>query len=302
MRHKPAHVRDHEPPLPAMFAGDGGAVLPVSAPDDIISPDEREIAALLPDGLRVVIEGTSTSRLLLIAAGLLVTLVLGVRWTQGMYHPGEEILFVGGPCAVLAWLAHRNLLRRRREFRLVDVGITVEVWPLAGGEPRVTHVPWAEIADYTVFVDNEKAHLRVVSARGYTLTLEDRPPRLSTRELIRRFVEQADCHPRAAEPTPRRKGAPLPDVTGEQPPILAGCLTLFALVVLVVLSSAVETALDLSFAQEMTGLAALGMIALAVHLWWTLEDFDVAATDRDSRRLIARLRRWLRRVLGIRVT
>ena len=299
MRPKDTRLYDREP-LPAMLAGDGAAAAPASTA--FVAPREREIAALLPNDLRVVIEGTSTSRLLFIAAGLLATLVLGVRWTQGMYAPGEEVIFVGVPCAVLAWLAHRNLLRRRREFRLVEGGITVEVWPLAGGAPRVTHVPWTEIADYIVSVDYEKAYLRVVSAQGYTLTLDDRPPRLSTRELIRRFVEQADRHPRAAEPKPRRKGMPLPDVTGERPPILAGCLTFFALVILVVVNSAVEEFLEPSAAEEMAGLAVLGAILLGVHLWFTLDDPESVRNDAESKALMARLRRWLRRVLRIRVS
>jgi hypothetical protein len=289
-------LRDREP-LPAMLVG-GDAAAP-AAPAALVAPQERDIAALLPDDLRVVIEGSSTSRLLLIAAGLLGGLVLELYWMGGMYNLEGQVLLIGGPWAFVAWLLHRDLVRRRREFRLTESGITVEVSPLVPGEPRVTHIPWAEIADYTVSVDYEKAYLRVVSALGFTLTLEDRPPRLSTRELIRRFVEQADRHPRAAEPQPRREGWPLPDVTGERPPILAGCLIVFALILV---SSAVETILEPSFAQEMAGIAVLSVIGLGVHLWWTLDDFDVAVADRDSRRLVARLRRWLRRVLDVRVS
>jgi hypothetical protein len=229
-------------------------------------------------------------------------LVLGVRWTEGMYRPGEEVLFVGVPCAVLAWLAHRNLLRRRREFRLTDSGITVEVSPFVVGEPRVTRVPWWELADYTVAVDYEKAFLRVVSGRGYTLTLEDRPPRLSTRELIRRFVEQADRRPRAAEPKPAGGESRSPDVTGERPPILAGCLTLFAVLALVITDSAIEELLDPSAAQQLVGLATVGALALGWHLWVTLDDPESARNDRESKKLMARLRRWLRRVLDVRVS
>ncbi|HEX2081676.1 MAG TPA: hypothetical protein VHG08_28490 [Longimicrobium sp.] len=296
MRRKHAQVRDQEP-LPAMLAGDDGTAPP--APAALVSPQEREIAALLPDDLRVVIEGSSTTRLLLIAAGLLGGLTLELYAMGGMYNLEGQVLLIGGPWAFVAWLIHRDLVRRRREFRLADGGITVEVRPLAGGPPRVTHIRWTEIADYTVSVDYEKAYLRVVSAGGYTLTLDDRPPRLSTRELIRRFVEQADRHPRAAEPKPRRKGVPLPDVTGERPPILAGCLTVFAFIMV---SSAVETFLEPSFAQEMAGIAVLSAILLGVHMWWTLDDSDVAVADRDARSLIARLRRWLRRVLRVRVS
>lgn len=47
--------------------------------------------------------------------------------------------------------------------------------------------------------------------------------------------------------------------------------------------------------------AAFAGIALAVWLWLTLTDDDVAYRDRTSRKLIARLRRWLRKVLRVRV-
>jgi hypothetical protein len=290
MRPEDTQLRASEP-LPPKLAGSAAP-----APAALISSQEREIAALLPADLRVVVEGTSTSRLLLFAVGILGGLALELSATGGMYNLEGQVLLIGGPWAFVAWLVHRDLVRRRREFRLVEGGIAVEVSPLVVGEPGVTHIPWAEIADYTVSVDYEKAYLRVVSARGYTLTLDDRPPRLSTRELIRRFVEQADRYPRAAEPKPRRNGVPLPDVTGERPPILVGCLTIAALILV---NSTVEAFLEPSFAQEMTGVAVLVAMGLAVYLWWTLDDSDVAGADRDSRRLIARLRRWLRRVLGI---
>jgi hypothetical protein len=299
MRRKPAEVRDHEP-LPAMLAGDGDAM-----PGVLVPPRESEVAALLPDDLRVVIDGTSIGGLLLIGGGLLAALaagVYGLEWMDPDPHLSlwlSDYTFLAAGIGVLAWLAKRDLVRPRREFCLVDDGIAVTVWPLAGGTPRVKHVRSNEIADYTVYVDHDRAYLRVVSARGYTLTLDERPPSLAARELIRRFVEQAERHPRAAEPQPRRAGAPLPDVTGEREPVYGGLLAVGAFVVV---SSVAETFLDLSFAQEAGGFAALGVAALGLYLWWTLDDSDVALADRGSRRLVARLRRWLRRVLGIRVT
>ena len=59
---------------------------------------------------------------------------------------------------------------------------------------------------------------------------------------------------------------------------------------------------DMSSTQHAMAWVALGVIVTGLYLWNTLDDDDVAAADRDSRRLVARLRRWLRRVLGIRVT
>lgn len=277
-----------------MFVGDELA--------ESLPAQTQETAAVLPDDLRVVIEATSASRLLLIAVGLLVALVLGVLGVKWIFPDDgarvTDYAFVATGVGVLAWLLNRDLVRRRREFRLLDGGITVEVQPVTAGPPRTAHIPWTEIADYTVLEDPEEAFLHVVSVRGYTLTLKDRPPRSSTRELIRRFVEQASRYPRAVEARARAEGSRLPDVTGERAPALGGCATVFALVIL---SAATETILDPSFAQEITAFAALGVIAFGVHLWWTLDDFDVAVEDRDSRHLIARLRRWLRRVLNIRV-
>lgn len=302
MRRTHAPARDHEP-LPAMLVGDGEGSSPAPGSPAIVAPHEHQTAALLPDDLCVAIEGTSAATLRLLAAALLVALVLGAyttEWITPDPHPNLRLgnyAFVAVVCGALGWLVHRDLVRPRKEFRLVRDGIVAEVWPLAGSTPRITHVPWTEIADYTVSVDHAQASLWVESVRGYTFTLNDRPPRLSTRELIRRFVEQAERHPRAVAPEPRAQGAPLPDVTGERAPAARGCLTLAAVTLL---GSIVKTILDLSYLQEMAGLAALGVIAFGVHLWWTLDDAEVAVADYDSPRLVARLRRWMRRVLGIR--
>jgi hypothetical protein len=295
-RHPPAPDRE---PLPALLMGEAEG----SGPAEIIAPHERQTAALLPDDLCVVLEGTGAGTLGFVAAGLLAVFALGVYAAELVYPDAHSALrlsnyaFITGGCAALAWLAHRDLLRPRREFRLAEDGIVVEVWPLVGGPPRVTRIRWREIADCSVSVDYAETLLRVESVRGYTLTLRDRPPRLVTRELIRRFVEQAARHPRAVAPDRRAEDPPLPDVTGERPPAVRGCLTFTAVIAL---SSAAETILDPSLAQEITVITAVGAIALGVNFWWTLDDDVVAAADRDSRSPVARLRRWLRRVLGIR--
>lgn len=293
-RRKHAQVRDDEP-RPATLPGDEEAApLPVQA---------HEAAIVHPDDAGVVLEGTSARRVLIIAAGLLAVLALGLYWVDWIDpYPSlnrrlSDYAFAIAGCAAAAWLVNRDFVRPRREFRLVDDGITVEVTPLAG-TPRVTHVRWREIADYSVSEADEEAFLGVVSIRGYTLTLRERPPRLSTHEFIRRFVEQADRHPRAAGPE-AATADPLPDITGERKPITVGCVGWIALLVL---GSFAKSYLEPSAAQMVTGAALLGVVTFGLSLWWSLDDPDVAALDRDSRRLVARLRRWLRRVLGIRVS
>jgi hypothetical protein len=290
---------NHDPPPdrerpPAMFVGD-------DLPESLLPAPVQETAAR-PDDLRVVIERTSAGRLLLIAAGLLVALVLGVLGTNWISPDGgagvANYVFTGLGVAVLAWLANRDLVRRRREFRLLDGGITVTVQPLTGGPPRTADIPWAEIEDYTVTDEPGNAFLHVVSVRGYTLTLKDRPPCSSTREFIRRFVEQADRYPRAVQATPRAEGSRLPDVTGERAPALGGCATMLSFVLL---TSAVETFLDPSLAQKVSGVAAVALIFMVVEFWLDLIDTETAGHDEESNRLIARLRRWMRRVLRIRI-
>lgn len=290
MRRRDSVVRDHEP-LPPLLAGEGE--------DAFVAPREREAAALLPDDLTVVIDATGAGRLVLLAAGLLAALALGLYTTRWEFNLEGQVLFVGFPWAGLAWLMYRDLVRRRRVFRLEDEGITVEVQPFDGGLPRVTRVPWTEIEDYAVLVDDEKAWLRVVSVRGFTLTLRDRPPRLAARELIRRFVEQAERHPRAVPPEPRAANARFPDVTGEHAPALGGCLT-FAVITLA--GALGEVLLDPSFAQKMAAIAVLTAIFIGGAFWVDLNDQEIARNDAKSTRLFARLRRWLRRVLNIRPT
>ncbi|HEU4881413.1 MAG TPA: hypothetical protein VFT45_04180 [Longimicrobium sp.] len=292
MKKKHAPPPDRDLP-PAMFVGDELATsLPAQTP---------AAAAMLPDDLRVVIEGTSAGRLLLITVGLLAAVILGMIGVDWISSDGSaevtDYAFVVVGVGVLAWLVHRHLVRRHREFRLGDDGLTVEVTPLAGGPLRVTHVPWTETTDYTVAADGDKAFLRVESVHGYTVTLLDRPPRPSTREFIRRFVEQAELHPRAVA-RPRKEGSPLPDVTGERERADRGCVTWFAIIML---TSTVETFLDPSLAQKVTVIAVVGLIVTGVAFWFDLDDPEIAGSDAESNRLVARLRRWLRRVMGIRV-
>lgn len=281
-----------------MLVGDTEAARRVREPAAVVAPHERAAAALLPEDLSVTIEGTSAGRLLLMAASLLAAGVFLVLTSGGRYNLEGHLVLNGIPCAGLAWLANRYLVRRRREFRLVDDGIMVEVKPLMGGAPDIAGIPWTAIEDYTVSVDDEKALLRVQSIHDFTLTLHDRPPRLVTRELIRCFVEQAERHPRAVPPKARPNWARFPDVTGEYSLTLGTCLTYLS----IPLSGAVVGFLEPSPAQTMTGLAAVGLILIGVKFGIDLDDLEIARDDARSTRPAARLRTWLRRVLRIRPT
>jgi hypothetical protein len=297
MRRRDAGVR-HGAPLPPLLVGDTEAARRVREPAAIVAPGERAAAALFPEDLAVAIDGTSAGRLLLFAALILAAGVFMVLDSWDRYNLEGHIFLNGAPCAVLAWLANRYLVRRRREFRLVDDGIIVEVKPLTGGAPDIAGISWTAIENYTVSVDHEKALLRVQSVHGFTLTLHDRPARLVTRELIRRFVEQAERHPRAVPPKPRPNWARFPDVTGEYSLTLRTCLTYLAIPV----GGVTVGLLEPSFAQTMAGLAAAGLIFIGVMSWFDLDDLEIARDDAQSTRLVARLRTWLRRVLRIRAT
>jgi hypothetical protein len=286
-----------------MLAGDAEPALPPAA----VAPQADEDAALLPDDLRVVIDGTTAQPVPIVGGVVVLTLLFGLEAVNGPSATTLSTERLGGyvalgtACAVLCWLGHHFLMKYRKEFYLADGGIVMKVWHPTDLEPRVFHIPWAEIEDYAVSVDGEKAHLRVASVHGYTATLHERRPRPATRELIRRFVKQAERYPRAVR-SPDDAGASRPPrVRGEGQPefTLIACVGWFAMLLLV---SAVETVLDLSLTQEMIGLAVIGVIGVGVATWLDLEDPAVAAKDAGSEALTAELRRWLRRVLRIRVS
>lgn len=291
--------RKHDPPpyrtrLPAMLMGDEE---PVAAP--LVAASEKEAAAMLPDHICVVVEGTSRNRVPLLSAAVLGTAALAygafktVMVMPGLaqYHAFFALMVGGG--VVLSAFGYRRFIPHRKEYRLADNGIVLEVWHGADLKPWTTRIPWTEIRDYAVSFDRETALLRVESVRGYTISLRDRPPRLSTREFIRRFVDEAERHPRAVRLAEVVSG-PDDDVTHDIS--ATGCLGYSALALIgVIFNNLVE----ISVAQQVVGWAAMGVIGFGLYLWSTLDDYDVAHRDRTSKRMIARLRRWVRRMLNI---
>jgi predicted metal-binding membrane protein len=94
---------------------------------------------------------------------------------------------------------------------------------------------------------------------------------------------------------------PLPEITGYTGARwgLGGCM---GYVALAILGLAFWKQRPMSSTQHVVAWVALGLIVAGLYLWNTLDDPDVAQSDRTSQRLVARLRRWLRRVLDIRPT
>lgn len=292
-----------------MFVGD------LEPPTPLVAASEREAAAMLPGGVRVETEGASAERLPLLLIGLLVLAFLGFGVAHSTFpYPttGERLASLGaivGACAAAGAVGHWVFVKHRKKFRLDDDGIVMEVWHRADGSPWVTRIPWTEIADYTVSVTPEAATLRVISVRGYTVTLRDRPARLSTRELIRRFVERAEQYPRAVRPAPAPAEDPgwvPPVLVGEQDTSTWGFLAYMGIVVLLMVGlPLLGSAAGVPEVPDRFRGAVLAAVVLLVggwHFWTALDDPDVAPADRDSRRLMARLRRWLREALGVRAT
>jgi hypothetical protein len=281
-----------------MFVGDEEPFAPL-VPAEALIAGAREAAAMLPQDLRVVVEGTTTHRVPFVGAAILAVAVfaLGIFKNtvlmpdDAQYRAFYTLLL--GACVLIGGLGYRRFARHRKEYRLADDGIVLDVWHGTDSKPWVTRIPWTEIEDYTVSIDQQAALLRVKSVRGYTILLQDRPPRLSTREFIRRFIDEAGRHPRAVRPDPV---VSVPDGDVHHDISATGCLgyTLLAFVGMIF-----NNLVELSSTQTAVGWVAVFVIVFGLRLWNTLDDYDVAVADRDSKRLIARLRRWLRRVLDI---
>lgn len=288
-KHDPPPVQDR---LPAMFVGDEEAPRPppISAQALVAG---TPAAAMLPDDLRVTVEGT-TERLPQIIVGLMAVVFGGLTGVKVQDPSVFSLLIAAGYASIAvtsAWLGWViRPMRSRSEYRLTEEGIVLTVLHGTHPKPRVTRIRWTEIADYTVSLDGETLRLRVVSTRGHTISLKSSPPTLSTREFVRRFIVQAERHPRA--PHPR---------TAMDERSRADSMRLIGFLGFFVASAIAEATLDFSEEQESMGSLVIIVVALGLYLWHTLDDDDIAHSDRTSQRLMARLRRWLRRVLGIRV-
>jgi hypothetical protein len=276
-KHDPPPVRDH---LPAMFVGDED---PAPAP---LASVQANAAAAAPDDLRVVTEGLELGRWMVFGPLMLVGLVT-VLDAVGVL-PGAGILAIGAAAAyaLLIWVTDRYVVKRRKEFLLTGEGIVVEVRHRFSGTPHVTRIPWAEVRAYTASPDAGMPFL-TVGGDGDTVTLADHPAREPVRRFIRQFAEQAQRYGIAERPAPQPDF--ITEAWSDSEMRGVGC---FAWLLGIGLLSGVMQRLGV---PDGLSIPALVLAGFGMYLWWTLDDSDVAATDRDSRRLIARLRRSLRR-------
>lgn len=253
-------------------------------------------ASLFPEDLRVVSEGASTWRAAALAGGVLLagSIAYGA-WNNTilMPAPGERsawALTIGACCAALAATLYPRLARYRRDVRLTDEGIESRVTYGRAKRPWLTRIAWTDIAEYRASNWDDAVRLDVLSGRGVQITLEEVPPRRSTRELIRRFEARAGRHPRIQ----LTAGVPLGNESNRRYPRLLAA----SAVALVALEGVVDVPVPTW--MRLAGLGTLGLLAGGFALWLQLGDSDVAHADRTAGTFGARLRNRVRRLFGIR--
>lgn len=97
------------------------------------------------------------------------------------------------------------------------------------------------------------------------------------------------------QPSPRRP-APDPDEFEGSERKVVGWL---AVLVLMVVGKIVEPMVPLSDRQKYLGLGVIGVVAWLIRIWTSLHDSDLACSDRESNRRMARLRHRLRQIFDI---
>jgi hypothetical protein len=281
-KYAPPPERD---PVPAMFVGDEE---PPRAP--VVSAKWKEAAATQPDDLSVMTKGEKMGSWVVMSPFLFVVGLSAVReW------PRVSAAVMGGAVlyGLYGWALHWHAGKHLKLFRLTDEGITLTVRHRWGGKPRVTRIVWAEMRKYTEWQDADGAFLRVEDDFGGTILLKDHPARAA--EFIRRFVEQAERHGVPSDALP-----PHPSMANEEkeddPEVKKGLGCLFWFFGWGMINGLGDA---LGVQSDLTMVLAIGLPSLALYLWNLLDNSEVALRDRTSRKLMARLRRWLRIVLGI---
>jgi hypothetical protein len=248
------------------------------------------------DTRRIVHDGVSPVRLAALAGGLGLAVTAGYRTIVSqilMPFPGEHAMYGLLVCAATGALGIlcAPLVRRRSEYLLTAREIERRVYYGRGPRPSVTPIAWEEIASFREIDHADGVRLDVESATGIRISLRSDARRRATREFIRRFVAEAERHPRAARP------ADLPEVTGgvvRNALVLLGSTAVFA-------TLGRTTGIELSPAAKVAGAALAALVGWGFFFWLTLGDSDVALRDRTSSTLGARLRNRVRGWLGMRV-
>jgi hypothetical protein len=268
-----------------MFVGDEA---PPPAP--MVPAEWKEAAATQPDDLSVVTRGEKMGSWVVMSP---LVFVLGLSSVREWPRVGAALMGGAAVYGMYGWALRWHAGKHLKLFRLTDEGITLTVRHRWGGKPRVTRIVWAEMRTYTELVGADRAYLRVVDDFGGTILFNDHPARAA--EFIRRFVEQAERHGVPSEAPPPPPWMKDEEEKEDDPDVKKGmgCL-LWCMGVGMI--NGVGDVLGIS---DLTVLPSIALPSLALYLWNTVHDSDVALRDRTSRTLMARLRRWLRKVLDV---
>lgn len=265
-----------------------GALPAVCAPlEPMMLVREGWIGGSVPNFLMTLV-------LIAIVAGVVAD---GLGW---METPAESAWAMGG-IAVLCALAGVRLgwmLRWRHEYLLDPDGISQWRSDAPPAVSEWTSIAWRDIADRDAKVEGSLGSLGVVSRDRRYIVLEEDPASPRTIEFIRRFMAEAERHPRAAILPPASHGSNLDagtsflgmsalDLVGGVAPFLAA-------------SAIAARVWGVPAEPTGAGLALLVVLAGGLRLWTELDSSDIAYADRGARTWWRRMRNRLRRLLGIR--
>ncbi|HEX6041267.1 hypothetical protein [Longimicrobium sp.] len=263
-------------------------------------PAVEEAAPLEP--MTVVREGWRGDRVpefaMVLAAIAIVAGVVAsaLGWMETPAESGRAVAWIAVLC-VVAGVRLRGILRWRHEYVLNADGIALWRNDTKPGESEWSRIAWGEMTDRGATLEGSLAGLAVVSRDRRWIVLEEDPAPPQTVAFIRRFMAEAERHPRAEMLPPPAvdsdpRGSPLVSVPALLQ--LAG-LTAFTF-------GSLFVARTWGIAPEPTlgGLMLLFLSAGGLRLWADLESSDIAYADRDARGWWRRMRNRLRRLFGIR--
>lgn len=220
----------------------------------------------------------------------------GLGW---METPGESARSMAGMAVLCAaaGVRLRGMLRWRHEYVLDTDCIALWRSDSRAAESEWSRIAWSDVTDRGATLEGSLAALSVMSRDRRWIVLEEDPAPPRTVEFIRRFMAEAERHPRA-ETLP-----PLPvdlEPRGEPLVSVPGLLRLASLMVCTYLSLTIARTRGVSPGPTFAGLVLLVLCLGGLRLWMELESSDIAYADRDARGWWRRMRNRLRDLFGIR--
>jgi hypothetical protein len=223
-----------------------------------------------------------------------VASVLG--WMETPGESARAMTWIAVLC-VAAGVRLRGMLRWRHEYVLDADGIVLWRSDTRPKESEWSRIAWSEMTDRGTTLEGSLAALAVVSRDRRWIVLEEDPATPRTAEFIRRFMAEAERHPRVAMlPPPPVDSDPRGSPAVTVPALLQlGGLTAFAFG-----SLFVARTWGISPEPSLAGLMLLFLSLGGLRVWADLESSDIAYADRDARGWWRRMRNRLRRWFGIR--